>query len=95
MIKEKHGLKSLDKLKEIDHLLDFEEMDVIKSKPHARYLGDDSYKITDGTLCVLAGEYNLWVIHDGVIEEVNDLSSGEIVAKIRKYVHEKKERRTK
>ncbi|MFP4609080.1 MAG: hypothetical protein ACLFNY_05820 [Candidatus Aenigmatarchaeota archaeon] len=95
MIKEKDSLKSLDKIKEIDHLLDVEGMDVVKTKPYARYLGDDSYKITDETLCVLAGEYDLFFIHDGVIEEINDLSAEEIVAKIKEYADDKKRMKAK
>ena len=92
MIKGEGSLKSLDKLKNIDHLLDVEGIDVIKTKPHVRYLGDNSYEINDETLCMLAGEYNIWIIHDGEIEDVNELSPKEIVGKLKKYAEGKKEK---
>ncbi len=92
MLKEKDTLKSLNKLKDVDHLLDEEGMKVVKTKPRVRYLGDGSYKITDETLCLLVGEYNFWIIHDGEIEDVNELSPEEIVEKLKKYSEDKKER---
>jgi len=95
VLKEKDTLKSLKKLKDVDHLLDVEGMDVVKTKPRVRYLGDGSYKITDETLCLLVGEYNFWIIHDGLIEDVNELSPEEIVARLKRYADDRKERGAK
>ena len=84
----------MNKLKDVDHLLEEEGIEV-KTKPRVRYLGDGSYKITDETLCMLVGEYDFWIIHDGVIEDVNELSAEEILAKLKKYADDKKERSAK
>ncbi|MEF8874089.1 MAG: hypothetical protein V5A88_05400 [Candidatus Thermoplasmatota archaeon] len=86
MVEREKRIENQEKLKEINHLLKGE--DVIKNKPQPRDLADDSYEITNETLCILSSEYNILIIHDGVAEMVNDLSPEEIVEKIKEYAHE-------
>lgn len=91
MSESRYRLKGIDKLQEIDHLLGEKGVDIVRTKPRAQYLGDDSYKVTDETLCMLVGENNILIIHDGLVEVVDDLSPEEIVSKIQRYANEKKE----
>ncbi len=95
MEEEKKRVKNQDKLKEINHLLEKEGVDITKHRPKPRYLKDESYEITDETLCILSSAYNILIIHNGKVEKVNDLSPEEIVGKIKEYARKEREEKAK
>ncbi len=92
MVEKDKKIENQEKLRKINSLLEEEGEDIIKNEPRARDLGNESYEISDETLCILSSEYNLLIIHDGMAEMVNDLSPEEIVEKLRKYAEEKGEK---
>jgi len=89
------SIKNQHKLKDINHLLELEGVNLGKTKPRAQYLGNKTYRVTNETLCVLVSDDNILIIHDGFVERVNELSPEEIVQKLKKYVNEKKEKKAK